>query len=245
MRLSLNFKNILAFLALLFVCHELHELAHTAVAYMQCGCWGERDFNVWQICRACSPSVNTIWATLAGPLLTYSFIWIGFILLGSQNRLQWHYALGWALLFANKPFARIFTVAMRGGDESVIIRALTEQSILSTGAWMAEVAIVLILTIPVLIRAWRLLQPEKRALIFTAFLLGPMLIEFALMHKLGNLLLARGFLAEEGILGSPVLVNIWNGFWLIMLLFTFRYLTTILIHPKEKEVVPKEILAPI
>lgn len=245
MQLFLNFKNTLAFLSLLFICHELHELAHTVMAYAQCGCWGARDFNLWQICQTCSPAVNTVWATLAGPLVTYGFIWTAFFLMGGQNMLQWHYALGWALLFANKPFARILTVAMRGGDESVITRALTGQSILTTGAWIAEIVIVLILTVPVLIRAWRLLRPEKRALVFTAFLIGPMLLEFAFMHKLGNQLLAGGFFAEEGILGSPVLVNIWNGFWLILLFFTFRYLTTILVHPKEKAMAPKENLAPI
>ncbi|MGV3539680.1 MAG: hypothetical protein ACO1OQ_07715 [Rufibacter sp.] len=234
MQLSLTVKNAIAFLAFLFVCHELHELIHTAVAFGQCGCWGERDFNVWQICQACPAAVNTIWATVAGPVLTYIFIWISFLLMRTGNKEEFQ-ALGWALLFANKPFARIFTVLMRGGDESVITRSITGEPVLSITAWGLEVLVVLALTVPRLVLAWKLLHPSKRLLVFLSFLIGPMLVEFALMHKLGNALIQNGILAWEGILGSPVLVNLWNAFWLLLLFITFRYIPSLFI-PAAKNI---------
>ena len=48
------------------------------------------------------------------------------------------------------------------------------------------------------------------------------------MHKLGGTLLQQGVLNQQGILGSPVLVLLWNAFWLIVLLFTARFLGVLL-----------------
>src|SRR3712207_1471874 len=118
MKINLNLRTVFAFLALLFVCHELHEIAHTATARLQCGCWGNRDFNVWDICAACTGQINAIWASMAGPILTYGLIWMGFFMM-SKTSAPSYQSFGWLLVFANKPFARLFTVLMRGGDESI------------------------------------------------------------------------------------------------------------------------------
>lgn len=216
-------KKVVAFLALLFVCHELHELVHTTVAYFQCGCWGQRDFNAWQICNACSPNVNTVWATLAGPLVTYLMIWVGWLLMEKKNTLA-QQSIGFALVWANVPFARLFTVLMKGGDEGVITRAIIGQPKLPIGVWLLEIAVILVLVVPPFIRAWQLLASQKRFWVFIAFLIGPMLIEFVTMHQLGNQLLAKGILDREGILGSPLLVNCWNGAWLTILSLSFANL---------------------
>ncbi|HEY0676895.1 MAG TPA: hypothetical protein VGD17_01370, partial [Chitinophagaceae bacterium] len=161
MKINFTFRNIVAFLAILFVCHELHEISHTAVARLQCGCWGQRDFNVWDICNACSLEANTILATIAGPLFTYALIWAGYFLMlkKADNSYQ---SLGWVLVFANKPFARIFTVLMKGGDETVITRSLFSQQSLSLTTWMLEIIVVLMLIVPPLIKAWKLLKPGNR-----------------------------------------------------------------------------------
>ena len=68
MRIRLTVRNVTALLALSFVMQETHELAHTSVGRLLCGCWGARDFNVWGLCRQCvtGPPL-TLLATFAGP----------------------------------------------------------------------------------------------------------------------------------------------------------------------------------
>lgn len=222
-KIRFSFPNMLAFAAVLFICHELHEISHTAVARLQCGCWGQRDFNVWNVCESCPVGANVLWASIAGPAFTYALIWIGFILM-SAKLTPGYKSLGWVLVMANKPFARLFTVLMKGGDESFITRTLFEQERLSVVAWVIEVIVVLLLIVPPLVRAWKQLHARKRILIFIAFLLLPMLIEFVLLHKLGNNLLEKGTLNEPGILGSPVLVNLWTGAWLVIGLLVWKSL---------------------
>ena len=51
MKIKLTTGFIVAFIALRFVLHEAHELVHTGVGRIICGCWGQRDFNVWDIAR--------------------------------------------------------------------------------------------------------------------------------------------------------------------------------------------------
>lgn len=223
-KLHFTLKNVLAFLALLFVCHELHELIHTTVAYWQCGCWGQRDFNAWQVCTTCPPNVNTVWATAAGPMFTYLQIWVGWWLMRKRATLA-QQSFGFALVWANVPFARLFTVLMKGGDEGVVTRAIVGQSKLPIGVWLVEIVVILLLVVPVFVRAWQLLAAQKRVWVFISFLIGPMLLQFISMHKMGNQLLAKGVLAQESILGSPLLVNVWNGTWLVLLLISFRNLS--------------------
>jgi hypothetical protein len=222
-KLHFTLKSLFAFLALLFVCHELHELFHTTVAYWQCGCWGQRDFNAWQVCTTCPPVVNTIWATAVGPLFTYLMIWTGWLLMNKRNNIE-QQSFGFALVWANVPFARLFTVLMKGGDEGVIAKAIVGQSKLPIGIWLLEIAVILLLVTPAFVRAWQLLAVQKRVWAFISFLIGPMLMEFISMHKIGNQLLANDVLAQPGILGSPLLINIWNSIWLVLLLVSFSNL---------------------
>ena len=221
MQLNLSFKTILAFLALSFVCHEIHELSHTIVAYLQCNCWGNRDFNAWTICSSCGEGVNTVWATIAGPLFTYIMVWTAWWLM-SPLRSTRQQSFGFALLWANLPFARFFTVLMRGGDEGVITRTITGQQILPIDLWFMEIITVLLLLLPSILRAWNLLF-KKRLLVFISFLLLPMLIQFFTMHKLGNSLLKKGLLAQYDLSFSPALVLSWNIFWIVILLVCFKY----------------------
>jgi hypothetical protein len=224
-KIRFSLRNILAFAAVLFICHELHEISHTAVARMQCGCWGLRDFNVWNICEACTRGTNVLWASMAGPALTYLLIWLGFILMSAKFA-PGYQSLGWVLVMANKPFARLFTVLIKGGDESFITRTLFGQERLSITAWIIELVIVLLLIVPPLVRAWKLLHARRRVMIFVGFLLLPMLVEFVLLHKLGNNLLEAGVLSGPGILGSPVLVNLWTGVWVVIGLYFICFPTT-------------------
>ncbi|WP_207435453.1 hypothetical protein [Sabulibacter ruber] len=227
MRLSLTFKNVIAFLALLFICHELHELIHIVVGYLLCGCFGERNFEGWEVCASCPESVTIAWITLAGPLLTYGLMWVAFFLMSSRRPLRLQ-AFGWALLFANLPLGRILPVLDREGDESFITRQIIQKTSMTVMSWGTEMAIVFLLTFPVLIRAWQLLRPKHRILVFAGFLVLPLLAESVLMNKLANYVLKMGLLTYDGILGTPALVHAWNLGWLVVFGLTYRHLFTLL-----------------
>lgn len=55
------------------------------------------------------------------------------------------------------------------------------------------------------------------------------------MHQIGNKLLQANVLNQQGILGSPVLVNIWNGAWLILLLICFPSIA-LLFQPEKQRI---------
>jgi hypothetical protein len=236
MNMHFTIKSTLAFMALVFICHEVHELVHTTVAYFQCGCWGTRDFNVWKVCDSCTSSANTIWATIAGPFITYLQIWLGWLLMSRYNTISQR-TFGFALVWANVPFARFITVAMKGGDEGVITRTLVGQSSLSLTVWLLEIGIVLLLILPALLRAWKFLA-SKRAWVFIAFLIVPMLLQYVTMHKLGSQLLQAGVLAETGILGSPLLVNVWNAVWLLVLISSYKHIGQLFQEASEPVFIP-------
>ncbi|RNI31315.1 hypothetical protein [Rufibacter latericius] len=241
MRLHLTPKNTIAFLALLFICHELHELVHILTGYFLCGCFGTRDFEGWEVCTACPPSVTIAWITFAGPFLTYGLMWVAFWLM-SCRKTAGQRAIGFALLFANLPLGRILPVLNREGDESFITRQIIQKTSMTVMSWGTEMVIVFLLTVPVLIRAWQLLHPKYRLFVFTGFLMVPLLAESVLMNKLANGLLHQGVLAGTGILGSPVLVNVWNALWLLVLVLTFWHLSTLLTVAEEKQVPARKVL---
>ncbi len=79
--------------------HEAHEIVHTAVCRLICGCWGERDFNVWGLCEGCIQAHPTsLIATFAGPLFTFIMIWIGLYLMRKKEN-ESNLAIGFALIF--------------------------------------------------------------------------------------------------------------------------------------------------
>jgi len=117
MQIRLNSKFIISFIALIFVMHEAHEIVHTTVGRLICGCWGQRDFNLWNLCENCiEQHPFALAATFAGPLFTFLMIWIGTLNLKDNKSLD-QKSLGFALIFANMPFARILTASLGGGDE--------------------------------------------------------------------------------------------------------------------------------
>ena len=116
MKLRLTPKFVLTFLALTFLLHEAHEIVHTTVGRIICGCWGQRDFNVWSLCGDCAEQKPySVISTFAGPVFTYLMIWIGTYLMNKTKDTQ--KALGFSLVFANMPFTRIFGAVTGGGDE--------------------------------------------------------------------------------------------------------------------------------
>jgi hypothetical protein len=58
------------------------------------------------------------------------------------------------------------------------------------------------------------------------------------MHKLGGSLLKQGVLDQQVILGSPLLVLVWNIVWMSVMLLTASSLTLIL---KEEKMVKSSV----
>lgn len=195
----LRWPFLAAFVALVLVLHEAHELAHTVTGRLLCGGWGPRDFNVWQLPEGCAAWLPT----LAGPVLSFAVLWIGFSLLrrGPDARRS----LGVALVMAANPFARLFTAAMGGGDEGVLVRAWLDvpRGPIATVVTLAGVAA---LAVPPLIAAWRAMPRPGRPVAYVVLLLLPMVATGVLLFAALNPVLARGVLADPVVAGTPLLV---------------------------------------
>lgn len=222
MKITLTWPSLLAFVALLFFMGEAHELVHTGLGRLLCGGWGTRDFNVWSLCANCGRAQNLA-ATFAGPLFTFAMGWWGYFLLDPRNPAA-RRSLGFALVFANIPFARLFGAVFMGGNDEVY--ALSKVLPFHV-AWALGAVLVPLATVPPLARACATLRPKARIWTFLAFFLLPTGLLFVVVLGALNSLLASGFLATYGILGSPVLVTCWTVIVCIALASTYRYLFTI------------------
>ena len=220
MKIKLTLGAVIAFIALLFLMHEAHEMVHTAVGRMICGCWGQRDFNVWSLCEGCMEKYPVaVWATFAGPLFTFTMIWMGVYFLSSANT-AWR-SLGFALIFANIPFARIFTAAMDKGDEVYGLNRLLHQHQLS---WVLGLTIVLLFTAYPLWKVYKAINNKNRVGYFILFLLSPMMLDMIIVFGLMNTLLRNGVLSSDWILGAPVIVTLFTGTMLVIFISTAKYI---------------------
>lgn len=207
MKLKLTPKFVLTFLALTFVLHEAHEIVHTTVGRIICGCWGERDFNVWGLCDSCQTNPLRIYSTLAGPVFTFIIIWFGNSLLNSQKS-ENQKALGFSLIFANMPFARLFNPIFGGGDEVVVLNSLIHNHNLSRV--LVFILISLIVFYP-LLRTYKLIENKFKFGWFIMFFILPMVFDLLMViGVMDNLLLKKGVLDKYWILGSPILVTVWT-----------------------------------
>lgn len=209
-----------AFVALLFVHNELHELAHTAVGRLICGAWGPRNFNTWQ--TACYETPEIVLAPIAGLVWSYGLLWVGYSLLGPDST-PVRQSLGFCLVFATMPWGRLSTVASGGGDEMVILEGVFPSAdptiLLASG-----VSIVVLLIAPPLYRAFGVLTGRRRWFVFAGVFFLPELLFSIVVLDVANPILERGVLSGRGILGAPVMVNVWTGFWLLVLALSWRRL---------------------
>ncbi len=220
MKLKLSWSYVFAFLALLFLMHEIHEIVHTTIGRFFCGCWGKRDFNVWGLCEDC-PETNplSIIATFAGPIFTFAMIWWGTVLLKSNSMEK--RSIGFSVIFASLPFARILTAAFGGGDEVFGLSKIIDDYTIS---WILGLGIIVIILVIPLYRSYKIIQNRYKVLWFLAFLMLPLLIDILVVLGGMNTLLERGFLSEYWILGSPKLVTLWTLVILILFLISNKKL---------------------
>lgn len=221
--IKLNWKSILAFLFLILLLGELHELAHIFTGYGFCACWGTRDFNVWSICEGCiEEKPYAIISTFMGPIFTFAVIWFGRHLLKGQDAQK--KVLGFALIFAGIPFARILTAAMGGGDEVYALRQIFENEQNGDLIWMIGLALVLLASVPPLITAWKAIANSTRIWYFLGFFILPTFCSLILVLMGLNSLLASGFLAEPFIWGTPLLISLYTLALAILVGLTWKHL---------------------
>ncbi|TGE03826.1 hypothetical protein [Hymenobacter fodinae] len=221
MKIRFAWWPLMAFVALQFFLGEAHELVHTGVGRLLCGCWGPRDFNVWSLCATCEQApLRTMAATVAGPLFTFAMMGWGYRLLAPQNPIP-HRSLGFALVFANLPVARLLgAVFMGGNDEVYALRPFLPYPL----AWAVGATFVVAAVALPVARAYTALHPHGRRGVFLAFFFLPMALTVAVVLGVLNSLLAAGFLAMTGVLGSPWLVTGWTLTVCLALGSTYRHL---------------------
>lgn len=226
MQLRLSFSYIITFLLLTIVMLELHEIVHITVGRLICGCWGHRDFNVWELCEGCGNAQSLSWlATLAGPLFSFSMMWIGMGLLNSVNLKK--RALGFSLIFANIPFGRVSEAMKGAGDEMVVTRYLLKDDFSSTQMIVLCSIILLMFALPPIISAFNMITNKRRWLYLVLFLTLPLI--FLLMYVLTGLnsLLNSGFLSAYWIMGTPLLITLHTLLAIVLLIVLFRNLFSI------------------
>ncbi|HWJ95080.1 MAG TPA: hypothetical protein VNT33_10175 [Telluria sp.] len=204
MHLRISWKYVAAFLVLNGVVSELHEQAHITTGRLISGCYGPRDFNVWEGCASGSAALPFA-APLAGPLFSYLVMWWGAWLL-LRGRSAAMRSVGFSLVFAPLPFARVFTALMGGGDERMVLARLLGDA-LGSGAlrWLA-VMLALAFCAPPVVAAWRALSNRHRGWYVAGFCVLPLIVIWIYKFKLLNTLLADGLLADPVLLGTPALV---------------------------------------
>ena len=204
-------------MALTFVLGEVHEIVHTTVGRLICGSWGLRDFNSWNICETCT-NPYALWATVAGPVFTFIVIWIGYFMIQKNESVN-SIALGFSLIFASLPFARILNATLGIGDEITVLNELLKNHTL---AWLIGLVGILLITVFPLIKAYKLIGNKNKIGLFLLFLLGPTVLYIIVILIFLNTLLSNGVLSDYWILGSPKLVSVWTFSVLLLLLTTWR-----------------------
>lgn len=216
MQIKITWKYAIAFIALDLVMMELHEQAHIQVGRMICGCYGERDFNVWHSCAECTHPALAYLATLAGPLFTYAMIWLGAWWLTKSESSEKR-TIGFSLVFANMAFARIFTALIGGGDEITVLKYGFADSLNITAVKKLGAVIVLLFCMPPLIIALKNISNERRLWYFAGFSILPMLFGLFYVFIFLNGLLKKGFLSATMLLGTPTLILLHTGLMVLVL----------------------------
>lgn len=220
MSLKITWQYLLAFAALNMILGELHEQAHIQTGYFICGCYGERDFNVWTTCANCANSVYSFFATMAGPLLSYGvYGFCSYQLLKGKDEQQKKFYL--AALFAMLPFARIFTACMGGGDEKTVLFFLLGNTFSVASIKIIAAVFVIAVCLPPIWIAIKQLPLKNRWWYVLGFNIGPLIFGMIWQRAFLNKLLANGILQQPVLAGTPLLI-VLHFIGMLLLLLRFR-----------------------
>jgi hypothetical protein len=234
MKVKLTPLSVLTFFCLVFLIHEIHDWAHFLTAASFCGCLGNRAFDYWAPCPLCNSSTGGLaLATLAGPLVNYIILWSGWMMMHPDNSPE-KQSVGYSMVFAALPLPRIMAALVGGGDETWALRQLFQRTPGGGGNHHfiagAGLAIVLVLCLPPLIRAFMLVAGWiQRIAFFAVFLVLPGMVDHWLVGKELNALMAKGFLSHQLLRGgAQSLLFVWLAVILILYLLTKKSLRSVL-----------------
>jgi hypothetical protein len=168
-RIPFSGKFLIAFLMLLFLLSQMHQLIHHIVGEILCGKVGYLTFDRHHFAEILSDSDYKI-ATIAGPLFSdYLFMWIGMIMLQTKR-----YSLaGFSLILASMPLGRLW--ALMGGDERFYGLWIGQLFGLNeTYSLIISVFIVLLILVPPMIAAYKSIANSRRWIVFLVFLILPL-----------------------------------------------------------------------
>ncbi|MFI5152593.1 MAG: hypothetical protein ACHQET_04620 [Chitinophagales bacterium] len=235
MKLNFSIKWLLAFLALIFLIIECHDWFHVAMARILCGCWGNKGFEDWKICDSCVLGKGERVAIgMMGPLLNYILIWTGWFFMESAQPPA-RKSLGFFLLYASNPLPRILAAKSGGTDETNAFRTLFQDTHGSNhyGVALSSLIMILILTIPPLIRSIGLIKGlARRAILIPSFLIVPMYLDRWIIQGGLAKMLHDGILSGNAFLGTSWLVIAWFGLIATVLILTRKSLSTGLVQCK-------------
>src|ERR1700760_3342375 len=126
MKLKLTPLYIVSFLCLCFFIMELHDWAHAGVAALVSGGWGPRGFDRWRFDESGHVSISNgqqALATLAGPLVNFLAIGLGWIKMRNQENLA-DQSLGCSLVLAALPMDMLMGAIKGGGDLTIGLKLL-------------------------------------------------------------------------------------------------------------------------
>jgi hypothetical protein len=125
-------------------------------------------------------------------------MWLGFIFLKTAEKRNWVY--GFVLVLGNLPFARIFTAAIGGGDETTFLKVMfTEANLIVLK--VIGFAIVFLFAFPPLYIVYYRLRGKRRLLQMAALCILPLFVMMLYEFKLLGRVLQTGFLAKAHFLG--------------------------------------------
>ena len=202
MRIKITPRYLVAFAALTLLCGTSHEFAHHFAAAGICGEFGYKTFNSFKLADGCEYNPWRLWATAAGPILTFGLMWWGAKMLLS-GKLESR-GLGFALVFANFPVNRMLFALLGFNDEQWIAQQMYGDSRMAF--WVTSV-LVWVACVPPLVVAYRAMDRRRRPLWFAAFFLLPFV--FVLLFAgffLEEFLLLKHHVLATPLLGIPLLV---------------------------------------
>jgi len=228
MKLKLTPIYILSFLCLYFFVMELHDWLHASVAALVSGNWGPRGFDRWQIGGPLSVSNGQrALATLAGPLVNFVVIWIGWIKMSNRDSLA-DQSLGCNLVLAAQPMAMLWAAFTGGGDLTNGLKLLFSHYDAIYHHLLATIGLLLmvVICIPALIKVFILLPSwGAKFIYFPIFLFVPTLLHRLVTKELDGLL--QRYEPDESL--AYALVFFWTVLLLAGYLYTRRRLETLLV----------------
>jgi hypothetical protein len=206
-RIPMNGEFFIAFILLLFLLTQMHQLIHHIVGEILCGKTGFLTFDRHFFSPTLTGKSYKL-ATIAGPLFShYMFMWIGLFMLRSGK-----YSLaGFSLIFASMPLGRFW--ALTGGDERFYGLWISQLTGLSENfSMILSIIIVLLILVPPLIAAYKSISNSRRWIVFLAFLILPLffygLFIFYPDHRFLYSSVLKAY--ETGISTNPMTTMFWG-----------------------------------